>query len=151
MADLTLEQLNLLPALKATSHIDEVIALYIHQRLPRKPATIVTERGHFRVPITLFGTAYQAYHALAGNAEAYEGPRAGTLAEVLRGMVGKAGEGSDGANGDWHEPLRRLAEGLAHEALSELEGLLTDSVARLYRERHGALVAAALQALGDLA
>ena len=65
-------------------------------------------------------------------------------------MVGKAGEGSDGANGDGHE-LRRLAEGLAHEALSELEGLLAESVARLYRERHGALVAAALQALGDLA
>ena len=149
MADLTQEQLSLLPAMKATSHVDEIIAVYIHQRLPQRPATIVTEKGHFRLPRTLYGAAYQAYHALTGKAEAYEGPRQGVLAEVLRGMAGDAGEG--GVKGDEGEPLRRLAEGLAHEALNELEGLLAEQVARLYQERKGALVAAAVQALGDLA
>ena len=149
MADLTQEQFSLLPALKATSHIDEIIAVYIHQRLPHKPATIVTENGHFRLPRTLYDAAYQAYRALAGKADAYEGPRQGALAEVLRSMAGDADE--DGARADEREPLRRLAEGLAQEALTELEGVLADQVARLYQERKGALVAAAVRALGELA
>ena len=135
----------MLPALKATSHIDDIVAVYIHQRLPHKPATIVTENGHFRLPRTLYDAAYQAYRALAGKADAYEGPRQGALAEVLRSMAGDADE--DGASAD----ERRLAEGLAQEALTELEGVRADQVARLYQERKGALVAAAVRALGELA
>jgi hypothetical protein len=64
-------------------------------------------------------------------------------------MAGNADE--DGARADAREPLRRLAEGLAQEALTELEGMLADQVARLYQERKGALVAAAVRALGELA
>jgi hypothetical protein len=149
MDNLTQEQFCSLPVLKATSHIDDIIALYVHQRLPHRPATIVTEKGHFRLPTRLYGAAYQAYHALAGKAEEYEGPRQGALAEVLRNMAGNADE--DGARADEREPLRRLAEGLAQEAFTELGGMLADQVARLYQERKGALVAAAVRALGELA
>ena len=48
---------------------------------------------------------------------------------------------------DVRETLRRLAESLAREALSELEGALTQSVARLYKERRSGLLAAALETL----
>ena len=172
MATLTLEQLNLLPVLKTTSRIEEILAIYIHEAFPKRPPTIVTEKGHFRLPATLHSVACRAARTVAGNAEPYEGPTAGILAEVLQGI---ASEDSDGANaqtalqgdesagdeanvqrtlqgdnsdeGNMREPLLRLAESLAREALSELEDVLTHSVARLYKERRSGLLAAALETL----
>jgi len=174
MATLTLEQLNLLPVLKTTSRIEEILAIYIHEALPRRPPTIVTDKGHFRLPATLHSVACRAARMAVANAEPYEGPTAGILAEVLQGIVDTS-EDSDGANaqtalqgdesagdeanvqrtlqgdnsdeGNMREPLLRLAESLAREALSELEGVLTQSVARLYKERRSGLLAAALETL----
>ena len=160
METLTLEQFNLLPVLKATSRIEEIHAIYIHETLPKKPPTIVTDKGQFRLPATLHSVACRATRIVVGSGQPYEGPTAGVLAEVLQGI---ANEDSEGANeqtangeggdegtasqGDDDMPLRRLAESLAREALSELGGLLTQSVARHYKERRSGLLAAALETL----
>ncbi len=120
MAALTLDGLNALPALRASSHVDDIVCLHVHTHLPKRPATVVTDAGHYRMPITLYGTAARAYATLANNGGAYEGPRRGTLAEVLHAMAGD----DDRARRSAEEPLGRLAECLAEEALGELEGLL---------------------------
>ena len=161
MATLTLELLNLLPVLKATSRIEEIHAIYIHETLPKKPPTIVTEKGHYRLPATLHSVACRAARIVVGSGEPYEGPAAGILAEVLQTIASEDGEGANAqmandAAGDEgtrrqgdgvREPLRRLAESLAREALSELEGAVTQSVAQLYEERRSGLLAAALETL----
>ena len=172
MTSLTLEQLNLLPVLKATGRIEEIHAIYIHEALPRRPPTIVTEKGHFRLPATLHSVAWRAARTVAGNAEPYEGPTAGILAEVLQGIasedsegvnaqtalqgddsacdkanVQKALQGDNSDEANVREPLRMLAESMAQEALSELEGVLTQSVDRLYKERRSGLLVAALEVL----
>ena len=162
----------MLPVLKATSRIEEILAIYIHEALPRRPPSIVTDKGHFRLPATLHSVACRAARTVAGNAEPYEGPTAGILAEVLQGIASEDSEGVNvqtalqgdeiagdeanvqkalqGENSDVanvREPLRRLAESLAREALSELEGVLAQSVAGLYKERRSGLLAAALETL----
>ena len=82
--ELTQKEFDELPLAAAKSHISGLLAIYIHHKLSRDPASIVTEEGQFRLARRQWELAASAEAA----ADSYAGPLDGSLADLLRRIAG---------------------------------------------------------------
>lgn len=144
--NLTQEELDALPALTARATIKELRAIHIHQGLRRRPATVETEAGHFRLSKTLGVIAAKALQARTE----YKGPTDGVLGRVLaRIAFGEEDSVADSIHEEEEseDPMEAMAEELARESLERLRELTRRSTARLFSRERGSILTEALASL----
>ena len=150
MADLTAEEVERLPIIRARTYVANLRAVHVHQSLPGQPATVETESGQFRLSRKMSALAAKAYAAYADNRHA--GVERGKLGTILASLTGAELSPSEVAEDEEEaaeaaDPLHALASDLARQAMGKLEELLQKSVAREYERRRDALVADAIRSL----
>ena len=147
MADITAEQLEQLPPISAKTHVADLRAIYIHRTLPGAPATVETEAGQFRLSRKLCLVAAKAF---AVGVDASGAPKRGRLGTILASMAGMELTPSENAEEEPEEqpdPLQALAGDLAKEAMTRLQGMIHESVAKQFAQKRDALVADAIRSL----
>ena len=149
MEDLTAEQVERFPLIRARTYVADLRAVHVHQALPGMPATIETESGQFRLSRKMSALAAKAYAAYADNPRT--GVERGKLGAILASLAGAELSPSEAAHAEDDEeaadPLQTLASDLAREAMGKLQGLIHKSVAKEYERRRDALVADAIRSL----
>ena len=146
MADITAEQLEQLPTIGAKTHVADLRAVYIHRTLPGAPATVETEAGQFRLSRRLSLVAAKAF---AVGVDASSAPKRGRLGIILASMAGMELTPSENAEEpeEQQDPLQALAGDLAKAAMTRLQGLIHESVAKQFAQKRDALVADAIRSL----